>query len=287
MENPVGTAPAFIVEHAEKTVITLPGVPREMEYLLVRRAVPYLRDRYELKGEIRLRVVKTVGLGESRIGELLADFMERGANPTVGTLAHLGQVDVRVAAKADDPDAAEALIAPVEAEVRVRLGDAVFGVDDATLEGDLAARLAAATSRLAVVEVGTAGAVASRLAPAVPDVLAACLVVPDAAAATSLGLEAGGAGAAERARALAASVARLAAASVGAATYVEPVSDSAPPVVRVALAVAVGGAAEAREHRFGGDAPSIRIRAATLLIDLARRALPPPAADGAGRGRVA
>lgn len=53
--------------------------------------IPYLRERYGIQGESRLRVLKVVGLGESRTGELIADFMEKGRNPTVGTLAHLGR----------------------------------------------------------------------------------------------------------------------------------------------------------------------------------------------------
>ncbi|MBI3635030.1 MAG: CinA family nicotinamide mononucleotide deamidase-related protein [Candidatus Rokubacteria bacterium] len=278
VENPVGTAPAFIVEYEGKTVITLPGVPRELEYLLTRRAIPYLRDRYGLKGEIRLRVLKTVGIGESRIGELLSDFMERGTNPTVGTLAHLGQVDIRIAAKDTDPAAAARLIEPVEAEIRARLGDAVFGVDGATLEAEVGARLAATGAQVAVVEAGSAGAVAGRLVPAIPDRVAATLVLGDYAGAGVLGVDTSGGDAEARARALAAAVARWSRATVGAATYLEPVEGSTPPTVRVVLAVAVGDRVEVREHRFGGDAASIRIRAATLLLDLVRRSLAPPAA---------
>lgn len=285
IENPVGTAPGFIVEEGERTVISLPGVPREMDYLLVNRVVPYLRDRYRIAGEIRLRVVKTVGLGESRIGEALADFMERGANPTVGTLAHLGQVDVRIAAKAEDAEAAERLIAPVEAEVRQRLGDVVFGVDGDTLEGEIVARLRSAGNRLAVAEVGTAGAAIERLAAGAPEVFTAGFVFAELAAARKSGLEVvDGATAEESARNLAAAVARWAATEVGAATYLEEVPDASPPVVRAGFAVAVGGRLESREARLGGDAASIRIRAATILLDVVRRAVPRAASAAQSQG---
>ncbi|MGH7275601.1 MAG: CinA family nicotinamide mononucleotide deamidase-related protein [Candidatus Rokuibacteriota bacterium] len=272
VENPVGTAPAFIVEHDGKTVVTLPGVPREMEYLLVNRVIPYLRERYGMKGEIRLRVLKAVGLGESRIGELIADFMEKGRNPTVGTLAHLGQVDVRIAAKGADPQDAERLIAPVEAEIRSRLGDAIFGADDATLEGEIARRLGARGLQLALVEVGTAGLAAERLAGPAAAHFAGGIVVAAAASLTRFGLEVAAAdGPLERARALAAAVARRLGVGVGGATLLEPVPGSAPPLTHAALGVAVQGASEAREHRLGGDPASVRIRAATLLLDLIRR----------------
>jgi competence/damage-inducible protein CinA-like protein len=128
--NPVGTAPCFILEEDDRTLIVLPGVPREMEHLLLGRVLPHLRARYGLQAAIVSRLVRVAGLGESRVGELLGDLMAKGANPTVGTMAHPGQVDVRIAAKGADEAAALALIAPVEAEVRSRLGDAVFGTDE-------------------------------------------------------------------------------------------------------------------------------------------------------------
>lgn len=285
IENPVGTAPAFIVEHDSKAVITLPGVPREMEHLLVHRVMPYLRERFGPVGEIRLRVLKAVGLGESRIGELLADFMEKGANPTVGTLAHLGQVDVRIAAKGPDREAAERLIAPVEAEIRARLGDAVFGSDEATLESEVAARLRALAARLAVVEVGGGGLAGGRLTVLGPELFAAGVVVGDLAGAERLGLLADAREGAEAvARRLAAAVAKWAGAGVGAATWLTPVPETLPPTWRLLVAVSVDGEGAAREHRFGGDLPSIRIRTATMLLDLIRRSLPAAGVvDSAGR----
>ena len=275
VENPVGTAPAFIVDQDGKTLITLPGVPREMEYLLVNRALPYLRDRYGIRGEIRMRVLKCVGLGESRIGERLADFMETGANPTVGTLAHLGQVDVRIAAKGADAEEASRLIAPVETEIRKRLGDAVFGADADTLEAEIGRRLAAMGTKVAVVEVGTAGAATERLAAAIPGRFAGSMVMSHVNSDGPLRVDAGrDATPLGRAQALALAAMKWASVEVGAASYVELVPDSSPAVTRAALGVAVRGHLTGHEHTLGGDAASQRIRAATLLLDEIRRALP-------------
>ena len=275
IENPVGTAPGFIVEQGPRTVITLPGVPREMEYLLLGRVLPYLRGRLDVKGEIRLRVLKVVGLGESRVGELLSDHMEKGRNPTVGTLAHLGQVDVRIAAKGGDATEAERLIVPVEADIRERLGDVVFGADADTLESEVASRLEGA--RVAIAEQGTAGLASERLASTVPGCLAGGVVLGDGAAPASLGVDlAALADPPLRAAALAEAVARWAGAAVGAASCLEVVAGTAPPMTRAALAVTVDGRTEGREHRLGGDAASVRIRAATLLLDQIRRALGEP-----------
>ncbi len=276
VENPVGTAPAFIVELGESCVITLPGVPREMQHLLHTRVLPYLRSRYGLGGEIRLRVLKTVGLGESRIGEAIADFMEKGKNPTVGTLAHLGQVDVRIAAKGADADEAERLIEPAEAEIRRRLGDVVFGVDADTLESQLGARLRAARAMAAVAELGSAGAVAERFSAGISERFAGGVILAHPDDAGRIGADLG---AAPDPRAkvslLAEAVRKWAGAGIGLATYFEDLPEATAPVTLVAIAAAHDGRSEAREYRLGGDAPSLRIRCATLALDLLRRTLAP------------
>jgi nicotinamide-nucleotide amidase len=276
VENPVGTAPAFIVEVGERCVITLPGVPREMQHLIQTRVLPYLRQRYRLGGEIRLRVLKTVGLGESRIGEAVADFMEKGKNPTIGTLAHLGQVDIRIAAKGADAQEAERLIEPVEAEIRRRLGDIVFGVDADTLESQVAARLRAAGALAAVAELGSAGAVAERFSTGIAEAFAGGVTLVRQEDAARIGAVLGAAVDPQgKAALLAEAVRKWSGASVGLATYFEEVPDSTPPVTLVCLAVSHDGRSETREYRFGGDPASLRIRAATLALDLLRRSLAP------------
>src|SRR5690606_37729704 len=98
IENPVGTAPGFIVETAQGTVIALPGVPREMKHLMTETVLPYLRRRAGNTGIIRRRILRTIGIGESAIDHRLRDLMD-SANPTVGLAAHTAQCDVRIAAR--------------------------------------------------------------------------------------------------------------------------------------------------------------------------------------------
>ena len=275
IENPVGTAPGFIVEVAERSLITLPGVPREMEYLLVHRVIPYLKERYELEGRIYLRVLRICGLGESRIGELLADFMERGRNPTVGTLAHLGQVDVRIAAKGSTEADAQALITPVEAEVRQRLGDLIFGTDQETLEGVVERKLERFGGLVALVELGTAGVVAERLGAGAGKVFAGGMILGGLHGTRWLGADLPGEAAPEeKARLLARAICQWGSVEVGAATVLEGVPESQPPTVAVGIAVSLDGREEGRAYTFGGDLPSIRIRTATLTLDLLRRTIP-------------
>lgn len=163
VENQVGTAPAFIVETERNAIIALPGVPREMEYLMQHEVLPYLRKRFGLSGTIKARVLHTAGAGESQIDELIGD-LEEGSNPTVGLAAHAGSVDVRITAKAEDEAEAQKLIAPVEAELRERLGKWIYGADEDTLEGAALDNLAEKGWRLAVVEAGLGGRLTQRLA---------------------------------------------------------------------------------------------------------------------------
>jgi competence/damage-inducible protein CinA-like protein len=163
IENPVGTAPAFVVERDRHVVISLPGVPREMEYLVTHAVIPYLSQRFELKGTIKTRIIHTAGVGESQIDDLIGD-LETMSNPTVGLAAHSGQVDVRIAAKADSEDEAEALIRPIEEAIRQRLGNWVYGTDHETLEETALKNLLNKGWSLVVVEAGLGGNLIRRLA---------------------------------------------------------------------------------------------------------------------------
>jgi nicotinamide-nucleotide amidase len=133
ISNPVGTAPCFIVETPHNAVISLPGVPNEMEYVLHESVIPYLQKRFNLNEVIKVRVLHCAGLGEGSIDEKIAD-LETLSNPTVGLAAHTGVVDVRIAAKAKSENEANILIAEIESQVRERLGKIVFGADEDRLE---------------------------------------------------------------------------------------------------------------------------------------------------------
>lgn len=163
IENPVGTAPAFLMERGDRSVIVLPGVPREMETLLHDHVLPYLQRRYDLREVIRVRVLHTAGVGESAIDEQVGDLEHLG-NPTVGLAAHSGIVDVRITAKAAGVEQADRMIADLEREIRARLGHVIFGADEQTLQG---AAFEAAQSRgwtLAALECRLDGALVRRLA---------------------------------------------------------------------------------------------------------------------------
>ncbi len=167
--NPVGTAPGFIVETDQGAIIALPGVPREMERLVQDAVLPYLRERLgSEQAVIKARVLRTVGLPESWIDEKL-DIQMRSANPTVGLAAHLGAVDVRITARAAAEVEADRMIAEMEAEVRLRIGDGhIFGTGAERLEEVTARLLTQAGVKVALLESATGGEIA-RLLRSTPD----------------------------------------------------------------------------------------------------------------------
>ncbi|NLB71879.1 MAG: competence/damage-inducible protein A [Chloroflexi bacterium] len=164
IRNEVGTAPAFAVELGVKTLISLPGVPREMEHLMNNFVVGYLKKRYGLQDEIILPwVVHTVSLGESSIDEIIGE-MEKLSNPTVGLVASPGQTDVRVTAKAHSAEEAQRMMEPVLAEIRKKLGKFVFGENEDTIQSVVASMIQDAGLRITVIEAGTDAIVYEALA---------------------------------------------------------------------------------------------------------------------------
>ncbi len=156
IENPVGTAPGFIAEQGGKAIIAVPGVPHEMRHFMEHSVLPYLREKLGIREVIVSRVLKLFGIGESLVDEKLHDLIEEGENPTIGLLAltHMGEVHVRLTAKANDQARAETLNAALEEKVRQRLGAFIFGTDDQSYEGVLGALLAGSGMTLAVAETG-------------------------------------------------------------------------------------------------------------------------------------
>lgn len=179
IENPMGTAPGFIVEYSGGAIISIPGVPLEMEYLMDHAVIPYLKKHFDLQEQIiRYKVLRACGLGESSIGLQIKDLMKESLNPTVGTLASIGDIRIRIAAKAENPDQASSLIEKMENEIRGRLGPLVYGVDDETLHGNVAKDLEKLGLTLSLVETFSAGIITQKLAGTGSPTLVRGLVLP-------------------------------------------------------------------------------------------------------------
>ena len=169
VDNPNGTAPAFVVEDPRGVIFALPGVPFELKWLFDHEVVPYLRRKFRLLEVITYRVLKVAEIGESNVDDRIGHLIAGSSNPTVGVLAHPGQVDVRIAAKAGSPEEAAELIAPVEEEIRRLLGRHIFAVDNKTMEDTVGELLRQGGASIAVYEDITGGLVADRLQQAASD----------------------------------------------------------------------------------------------------------------------
>ena len=172
IENPVGTAPSFIAPTPRGgAIVSLPGVPGELRYLMENKVMSHLKERFHVASIIVSRTLKCLGLTESYIDEALDDLIKEGSNPTIGLLAqmHLGEIHVRLTAKAANEAAAAALIDPLEAQVRQRLGQAVFGTDEVEYEQAVAQLLRQHDLTIAVAESGLSGGVGHQLGTALSD----------------------------------------------------------------------------------------------------------------------
>ena len=157
-----GTAPGLIASAPEgATIYAVPGVPEEMVEMMEGTILPELARRSG--STIVSRVLRCAGIGESRVAELVTDLFDATTNPSIAFLATGGEVKVRITAKAGSADVAEALIDPVATEVRRRLGDAVFTVDDEALEEAVVRLLGSAGRTISCAESLTGGGVGARL----------------------------------------------------------------------------------------------------------------------------
>jgi nicotinamide-nucleotide amidase len=177
ISNPVGTAPCFIVETERNAVISLPGVPNEMEHILHESVIPYLQKRFNLDEIIKIRILHCAGLGEGMIDEKIDD-LETLSNPTVGLAAHTGIVDIRIAAKAKNEAEADRMIADIENQIRERLGDVVFGADEDKLATITLKEVAKRGWTLTAIESGLDGLLARKIphTVSIPNLKAASLM---------------------------------------------------------------------------------------------------------------
>jgi len=165
----LGSAPGLICEVGSKVIYALPGVPEELREMTRRAVLPDLSARSDEHAVIVSRILRTWGIGESRVSEIVAPRLEaldaqgHGA-PTIAFLARgMEGVQVRITVKADSDETAREVLDREEQELRALLGPAVFGVDDETMERRIASLLLGRNLTLAVAESFTGGMIASRL----------------------------------------------------------------------------------------------------------------------------
>lgn len=271
--NPNGTAPGVLMETGGRTIVCLPGPPNELRPMVRDFLEPYLeRWAGDARQVLVSRVLKISGLGESAVDHRVRDIMAQAVNPTLAPYAKPGEVQLRLTARAASPAAAEAALAPLEAELRRRLDPFVFGVDDDTLEGAVGQMLRVGGRTLAVAESCTGGMLAARLTdvPGSSDYfLFGAVTYSNAAKAAVLGVPEAdilthGAVSAEVARAMAGGARRMAGSdfAVGITGVAGPGGGSADkPVGTVWLGLATPEGTWAKHRLWPGQRAAVRWRA--------------------------
>lgn len=161
LENLCGTAPGCIVESGEQAVAVLPGPPHELKDMFDRQLAPYLAKKSG--AHIESRFLRVFGIGESMLETQLIDLFH-STNPTLALYCGPGEVQARVTAMADDSVHALELIAPLEAEIRSRLGDHVYGEGaENTMENVVMECLTARGETVSFAESCTGGLLSARL----------------------------------------------------------------------------------------------------------------------------
>lgn len=283
LANPVGVAPGFFLQEEEKFIAVLPGVPAEMRAMF--------RDslRRELEAHcgggrfIRRRVLHTFGPSESKVNALLEDLLKQ-ERPALGLSARETGVDVRIMAAESSRAAALTAADRVEAEVRKRLGDAVYGVDGQEMEEVVGALLKQRRLTLAAAESCTGGLIGARITNVAgsSEYFDRSIVVYSNASKTQLlGVPAEiiasrGAVSREVAEAMAAGIRQNAATGLGLAVTGIAGPDggsSEKPVGLVYIALAASDGVQVVEHRFLGDRSQVRQRSAQAALDMVRKYL--------------
>jgi competence/damage-inducible protein CinA-like protein len=162
--NPRGTAPGWWAEKDGHLVITMPGPPSEMARMWDKEVSPRLAA-LATGAVIVSRTVKTAGLGEGTVDEMVSDLL-KSQNPSIGVYSKADGIHLRITAKAATRAEAEALIGPMQEAIERILGGIIWGYDDDTLELAVGRMLVERGLTIGTMESATGGLLASTLTDA-------------------------------------------------------------------------------------------------------------------------
>jgi nicotinamide-nucleotide amidase len=269
-----GTAPGLVCPIGSKVIYAVPGVPSEMREMISGTVLPDLRRRSGQSAVIRSRVLRTWGMSESGLAEVLAsrvDELDRLGNPTIAYQASgIEGIKVRVVAKCDDETAAARVLDAEERIIRDLLGDVIFGVDEQSMEVVVLERLRRKGLTLAAAETVTGGLLASRMSAVDPtmELFRGARIGRDSQESTQLAPE-------QRAAAAAVQVRSEFATAVGLAAIASfPDGNEKDRTVPVFLAAAIGHAPSTEKVILPADPRRLRDFAVIGLLNLLRRSLP-------------
>jgi nicotinamide-nucleotide amidase len=283
IDNPIGTACGFALDIGRARFFFTPGVPRELKRMLEEQIIPRLLTKSGLQATIYLKRFHSYGLGESHVDALLEGVEKLVADGSVklGFRAHYPQLETKLTVRGRDMDDVRSKLAPVEQEVRKRLGNFILAEDEQTLEGVILSALTARQGTLAVVETFTSGHIAARIAhlPGAEKVFRRGVVSRDLAEIyAGVGLDGGPPGG-ELSRETAEAVAQAARRRTGASHVLAVLIalDDGPDKIdfggTICLAIASADGVESRRSRILGGRDWVRLGATEMGLDCLRRYL--------------
>jgi nicotinamide-nucleotide amidase len=291
MAQQPGTAPGLVCPIGDQVIYAVPGVPYEMQEMVEGTVIPDLRRRAGKQAVIRSRTLRTWGMSESGLAEVLADRLEELDQSRHATIAFLASgiegLKVRVTAKADSAEEADAVLADEVDVLLAILGDVVFSSDDQTMEEVVLDLLRDRGLTLGCAESVTGGLIASRLTdvPGASDVFRGSVVsYASEVKYDVLGVPIGPVVSDDAAMSMAEGACRVLGCDVAVAVtgVAGPESQEGVPVGTVFLGLCIDGDAEATMIRLPGDRARVRQFAVISVLDWLRRRL---VEDGAPRGR--
>lgn len=161
--NSRGTAPGLLIIDGNTHFFMLPGVPDEMKGLMTDHIIPYLRNRFQKHEIVLSRTIRTTGIGESRLAELLQPVLGNMDDPEVAFLPETPGVDVRLTAKGKNREEMLQKIRRIEEDVLQIVSKYVYGYDEDTLESVVGSLLKKHNLTLAIAESCTGGLIADRV----------------------------------------------------------------------------------------------------------------------------
>ena len=278
LPNEYGTAPGCIMEKDNKTIIVMPGPPREMKPMFDNFVKPFLQKNSE--DILKSKVIRIIGVGESKVENDLLDLIQKQVNPTIATYAKDGECTVRITAKGKTVEEVEGLILPVVKEIKNRFKETVYGEDETTIEDEVAKILVKNNLTISVAESCTGGMVSSSLInyPGISSVfMEGCVTYSNEAKMKSLNvkeetLNSVGAVSEQCAKEMAEGVAARHNTNIGLSTtgIAGPEGGSEEkPVGLVYMGIKINDKTIVKKYIFNGDRQQIRYRACkTLLNDL-------------------
>lgn len=163
LDNPVGNAPGLLIYEGDKTIILLPGVPRELKAIMDKSAVSYLTKHKEKNYVIKQQILKVWGLLEAKVAEIIEDLMGENKNPLIGLRISPEGIMVSITSKGGSPAVAQKRIEEAESEIKKRLGDNVYATGEASMEKIVGMLLSLNKKTIAVAESITGGLIAKKL----------------------------------------------------------------------------------------------------------------------------